>query len=343
MPEKETNIQEKQKIKKTELTIEEILTTHATNQKILALQPRSAQGYRRSLLRVVYCGSLQLEGKYAPMGRLTEKETRLAEKMPVSILTRQLARAYLQSAIEEIDDLEQLESAKRTANMTLRQAKSIFSQEAIELYEDTLSLSLPDISQFKSKKPLAVQIAKYCLPQTETIKAFFKNYDSLQLNSPKWIALSLAVFGGLRRSETIAARQSWLSNSQGAQIHIRTESDFKPKGKKSRNVPIEDNLYDLLIKNEGEFIINNNLSEREKIIDDINQELREIFPGVQKPFHELRKLYGCWISEKKGIREAQRRLGHSSIDTTEKYYADINMSAEINNLFEKSLNKITSI
>lgn len=51
----------------TILTIEDILNAHAANEKVLALQPRSAQGYRRSLLRVP---KMSPASKYDPNNEL---------------------------------------------------------------------------------------------------------------------------------------------------------------------------------------------------------------------------------------------------------------------------------
>jgi integrase len=213
----------------------------------------------------------------------------------------------------------------------LRQARSIFARKYVHWYE---GMTLPDLAEFRAQGVRAPKRRGDPRPLDESaIAALFKDSKQLAVDDPAcYVAFILFAILGMRNSEIRFARKSWLRRTEngGAMLDIinRPEAGFFCKGYE-RHLPVSPEIVDLLDRYykcspDGEFIIPAaNRTEREKIVMDRHRIWAGKFiKGHTKVSYELRRYAGSLVLKKTGSMKAvQQFLGHSSIATTEKYYA----------------------
>lgn len=222
------------------------------------------------------------------------------------------------------------EQAKRAANAAYRQARSVFSAAMMRSYEDAGLKVPPGCREFAqqrflpaAKPPPSEQLSP------ETIAKIVRLMPRLkQVRPGTWACLLLMFRAGLRNSEAMKARWSWLlpSTKGGYVLRLHTQSDFKPKAKE-RVVAVSAELVKLLesVKEPGvdpHLVPAANENRRYWACNrTLNKFLRAC--GVQgikgKVAYRLRGHAITEIMLAHGMDAAQGFAGHASRTTTEIY------------------------
>jgi integrase len=214
---------------------------------------------------------------------------------------------------------------------TVRQARSMFSRKYIHWFEN---MALPNLAEFKAQGVFPPRRRGDPRPLDEAaITAMFADSKRLAIEDPScYVAFVLFALLGMRNSEISAARKNWLRrvDNGGWMLDIidRPEEDFFCKGYE-RHLPVGREIVDLLNQYyrhspDGAFIVPAaHKTEREVIVDRRHAAWSgQWIKNYTKVSYELRRYAGSLILKKTGSMKAvQKFLGHSSIATTEKWYA----------------------
>lgn len=148
-----------------------------------------------------------------------------------------------------------------------------------------------------------------------------------------WLAVGLARFAGLRRSEILGCRGKWIivkGATTYVQLKDREEDNYWTKtGRSYMALIVNSELAEYLksIETESPVIVAENAErwlEREPQVW-----LRPFTGGTRHPLHRLRGLYADHIKQEteaailarqEAIKEASKNLGHTTTTTTEAHY-----------------------
>lgn len=261
--------------------------------------------------------------------------------------TAKFLQQWIELRLERVKELDLViqERAAVTINSTLAMARSVLSEKVMNLYQD---LKLPDLTTFRAVPKLKVEadVSYQPLPQV-CVDAVERDARLLAVgkseiaraagikpdDQPKvWLVYLLMSRLGLRNSEALAARWSWIERQgSSAELVIERRPDFVPKNKRRRRQDIDAELLAQLDHHRGlpdAWIIDAPTpTERFNICHRlINRWLRPMLPpDREKGAYELRKHAASIIvsrpeSEGGGITAAANFLG-DTIATTEKHYA----------------------
>lgn len=165
------------------------------------------------------------------------------ERMPADRLTPELfedfKRGWLRKAAAS-GDFRAIASAKHTVNSYIRQARSMFAREYLELYTD---LWMPDLSGLRSVVLFKEPRTRYVPIPQRTIDAMEAEIQAMRTDRPDiYLAFYFMLWLGMRVSEVREARLEWLEEwPTGARIAIVRRSYFRPKGIDG-DVPVGPNL-----------------------------------------------------------------------------------------------------
>jgi len=158
------------------------------------------------------------------------------ENMTADVLTPQLLQDFKRGWLAAVDrksghDLKAMSSAKHTVNSYVRQARSLFGEEYMELYRD---LDLPDLTEFhkvRMFKNLTASTRYVPIPQ-RTIDAMEAEIRALRETRPDlYLAFYFMLWLGMRVSEVRNVRLEWVEEwPTGARMAIVRRSYYKPKG-----------------------------------------------------------------------------------------------------------------
>ncbi len=143
-------------------TIGEILDTLEEVAPGLHVSESTRQKYRYCLLLLVRRAMERENG-----GAMDKEEAR---NLPSTILAEALVSQYKQMVRKPDANVLKDESSMRTANTTIRNARGIFSSQAMAQYR-TRELVLPDLSGFMHAQFFPKVTKKYRLPPTKVIEA----------------------------------------------------------------------------------------------------------------------------------------------------------------------------
>ncbi len=152
--------------------------------------------------------------------------------------------------------------------------------------------------------------------------------------SALWLAIGLARFAGLRRSEIEAATGEWIIERDGqAFVDLRDrEGEFLTKtGRHYRAVVIDSELARaLLAVPKANPIVEPPVIDRHRWFErDLAAWCKPFTGTAKKPLHRLRGLYAddvakltedAVLARLEGIKEASRALGHTTTKTTLNHY-----------------------
>ena len=231
----------------------------------------------------------------------------------------------LATAEDEVDE----DRKKRSGVSMWNQAKSVLQVRALDFYRRKRGVEVPDaadrVAKFRLPRPPAWS---YRLPPRELIAR--TEAEAAKLEGDLRMIYRLAMFAGLRAKEMLHLRGDWLEVDQGVSvIGVVTRPGFRPKGTE-RWVPVPESLAVDVRSAGNDFVIGNDLSwtDRDELISRVFADWMRSIGWDRKRYskaaHELRKLYGCRIynDPKLGPHVAQKNLGHASLETTCRYYAD---------------------
>lgn len=241
-----------------------------------------------------------------------------------SILTEQLLTDYQAEKIRAAKEIgpEAEDAALRTAASTINQAKSVFCDEALKSKE-MRTLKLSDLVEFKKFKPQGSTRRIRIEVDDLTLEKLRISSDDLWFQAPaRWLAFALCGGIGLRRSEAMRAKKSFVREIRGKFIyHVVTGADGAPKGnehKKEIPASLWNDMKAVMVDG-SDFIVPGNAEERERLFDENVQWLRSLGIDVDKPTHELRAMYLQALDRAHGRNAAQLGAGHTDARTTEIY------------------------
>jgi integrase len=255
-----------------------------------------------------------------------------------TVLTAKLIRDF-EAAEEQRIARERGGALDRAAEMRVRtsitsrvrQARSIFSPKCMHWYED---LNLPNLDGFRAQGVRAPRRRGDPRPLDEaSIAGMFEDSKRLAVEDPAcYVAFILFSLMGMRNSEIKKARRCWLRSGPGGSwmldIIDRPEEGFYCKGYE-RHLPVGPEIVKLLEQYykhspDGDFLVPAaHKTERDQIVDDRHCDWsRQFIRDYSKVSYELRRYAGSLVLKKTGSMKAvQKYLGHSSISTTERWYA----------------------
>ena len=281
---------------------------------------KTSRGNVAALGKLVFLGcGRSLEN--ATTAALTAKLVRDFEAAQEKRITRDRSGAFDRASEQQV---------RNSIWSTVRQSRSIFSRKYLHWFED---LALPRLDEFRAQGVLAPRRRGDPRPLDEAaIAAMFADSKRLAIDDPScYVAFILFALLGMRNSEIRHARKGWLRrNGTGWVLDIidRPEENFFCKGYE-RHVPVGPEIVNLLEQYykqspDGDFLLPAaHKTERTDIVDRRHaQWAGQFIKGYIKTSYELRRYAGSLILKKTGsIVAAKKFLGHSSVSTTERYYA----------------------
>jgi len=210
-------------------------------------------------------------------------------------------------------------------NSTYKHARDVFARKL--MLEKYSHLKLPDLTSFLTVPPLPIPQQHWTRIPREAYAAMLAAAAQLQHTDPDlWLCNLMIRRLGLRNSELAAAHSTWLVETDHVGtigLSIQDRPDFQLKGVRPRTIPLSSDLAAILQGREGHLLMPDaNKTDRLALIERRHTAwLRPFVPGRTKANHELRKHAGSLVLTKQGLAAAQRFLGHSSQQTTERWYA----------------------
>ena len=238
------------------------------------------------------------------------------------VFNKRTANAFLrQRLIKAKAENKDKNTASISANYFLRTTQQLFSDRMLEKYN-----SLPDpIMAFRKVKKLPARMPEYSFKEKKPI--IMKCVEACEklkdIDRDGYLVFWLGINCGLRRKEVAYARWSWINE---AGINVKPGDGFVTKSGKSRFIPLFQEDIEWLRSNDNgqPYIINGSKTNRYRTAPDrVAKIIRECGMQGSKSFHELRKVFGAYVASTQGIFEAQKYLGHSTAEITQKFYADI--------------------
>jgi integrase len=225
-------------------------------------------------------------------------------------------------------------TAENRSNLTaqIRAARSVFKVAALHFYKKKgFALENPfGRMERHSEKP-----QPYIPLSAATRSAIWKECRDLEPESAMIVLLALGC--GLRRNEIDKARKSWLCENDGMTVlTVQNESDFEPKSRISRNIPVSQALADEILrirkslkpKSNDPYLIPTKQPTKAKLR--LNCRFRKVSKWLTdkgipetKSVHALRKEFGSLVATKHGIFTASTYLGHSSVVITQESYGSL--------------------
>ena len=230
-----------------------------------------------------------------------------------------------------------LRRAKNSLNSQLRQAKSLFSADALKhlevaewIHNPLKGVALEPRQSMRYKSEISL----------DNLIALALHGDSQQaiapLPKPQLKAFLLACLAGLRRNEIDKLEWRAFVWSESV-IRLQATGYFRPKTEESLgDVSVDAELMAVFksLRNEStdRFVVEATALPRlnvgysayrcSKVFDALSQWLRSVGVSSRTPLHTLRKEFGSLMCSKFGIYVASRALRHRDIHITSQHYLD---------------------
>lgn len=216
-------------------------------------------------------------------------------------------------------------------NAAMRTAAALFTERLLPIYKEAgfqLAASVGTVQWL----PIMAHSPKPA--DDEALIEAWEDMEEDDLRRPLWLAIGLARFAGLRRSEIEHARRSWLVERKGRpyiELRDRPEENYLTKtGKPYRALILSDALAEKLkAVPDGEFLVPLPTHSRHNWFVAEPQAWVAQFTSAPHPLHRLRGLYADQIKELTedavaahlaGVKAASNALGHTNTKTTVNHY-----------------------
>ena len=272
------------------------------NQTSLGLANKTVTDYMDNLKRVI---------------RVVTK-TRDVDDFDCGELSENFINAYKRLALEGLTDEGKIQSRKRTINAKLRATKAIFNHKIFDGFCMDFNESLQEADFFGK---LGKQ---YKLPPMDLIQKTFDLWHTTKGDIHTLMGLSL-IFG-LRRNEIFHARRSWFNlEGEKARVNIEAERKFRPKGgHEGHSMGNKALTKRILNKASGDdYLIKNRADSGRPVFTEALELLRGIGWDRPSPLHELRKLFGSYVSTTESLYTSQKYCRHADSKTTSESYSDL--------------------
>lgn len=270
------------------------------------------------------------------------KEIKDVDDLACSVLDRPLVGLWQQRCLKAAGtDKIKLDAAAVSANSVFRQARSVFGKRPTRhnIYN---GLVLPDLTKFKTA-PMLDELKRdsYNKPDEELLRKIWQEAYKLRDGDPEavkagkpdpknpalWLIFYLASQSGLRKSELKFIRYRWFMPGI-----IRTcfETDFTPKGKRERDVPVvaavEQECRRVALENgwptgPTDCLLQGTATEKEDLFKAFGPWMEAQGWTRRQKAHELRKIFASDLTESSDPYDTQQALGHQDIKTTMRYAA----------------------
>jgi integrase len=249
--------------------------------------------------------------------------------------TSDVWRDYQRKALEKCGkrfDLTTRNVENNCINTAIRMARCVFLPHLVETYRAADFDIAPNCT-----KVVALPAPKVPVVAADDSAVLQDWPELLRTDAALWLTIGLARFAGLRRSEIMACRGTWIEKKGGAVfvvLHDRPAEGFQTKtGSIYRAQVIDTDLADYLAtieKPDAPVVKTPEHVDRLCWFSRAPQEWLQARGIVAtKPLHRLRGLYADDIARLTadavaarlaGVREAARNLGHTTTAVTEKHY-----------------------
>jgi len=231
-------------------------------------------------------------------------------------------------------------SRKISANTELRQARCVFSAEALLSYRRA-GLCVPDLSSFLAAPRFMRVCGQPQLPADHTVRAVFGGLPEIMVEDPEvFTVVALALFAGLRRNELRHLGGNWFQTTAGPSVVVRQYEGFRAKNYSERTIPLPGWVFELLVGRTGErYVAEPDMSVRERTLDRAVRWLRRHgLHAARKPLHVLRAFYAAYLlAVEPSAFYVKSRLGHADLTTTFRYYAAEPLSRELAALWTQTI------
>ena len=151
---------------------------------------------------------------------------------------------------------------------------------------------------------------------------------------------TFAVLTGMRLQEILNLKWEYIDFSKGI-INITNTETFKTKNLKNRKVPLNNQVVELLKSKENKegyiFSFTGRNINGDYVSKRFKQSVRLAGLDERYHFHSLRHTFATWMIESNvNIYAVSKILGHQSVTTTQKFYANVNSE-----VFVDEVNKIS--
>jgi len=259
----------------------------------------------------------------------------------VLALTKDLVRGYKHLVLDRARQAgaSQAETARhqRTANSTLRQARSVFSEEMLEHYQVNcgLTLELIPLNEFRTTPGfLGLRKTTYNQPDDSQMAAMIQALEQIRESQPDiyllcWLGLTF----GLRKSEVAPLTTDCFIRLDGEiYVEIRTvegRGALRDQTKNGQEIPRVKatngggSKIGAIIEAmpRGRYVSGGTDTDRtDRVFRRVNAWLASQGWKTQKKFRELRAFAGSRVIMNDGIEAASQWLRHGSISTTQAHY-----------------------
>ncbi len=307
--------------------------------KVFQGNPRTFTGYATSFRRIV----ADLEGIKDPDGQRFDYRAGGREQWLESV-----GRVGLASVTPDRVDLWRkrfvsshgttplkVQRARRNANSFIRQARALFSRGILK----RIGMEPPHPLPFAGVDLEPEGSTRY-VGTFDACELMTAAREQLKSNDQEaWKAFLLLLCAGLRRGELDALCWSQIdATSASPSVRVMTNDFFSPKTQTSeRMVPlaasIAAELEGFRPGASGVFVIESRHAPPPREARDRRYRCRDVFDRLvawlrtnrivaDKPLHELRKEFGSIITAQADLFTASRMLGHSTMDVTQRFYAE---------------------
>ena len=233
-------------------------------------------------------------------------------------LNESFINGYKMLALAGLSDEGKIQSRKRTINTKLRSAKAIFNHRIYDGFCIDFNESLQETDFFKKLNK------QYKLPPMKLIQDTFDLWHST--NGDVHTLMGVSLIFGLRRNEIFHARRDWFSfEGEKARVNVEAEKRFKPKGgHEGHSMGNKALAKRILNKASGDdYLINNRADNGRPVYSEALELLRDIGWDRPSPLHELRKLFGSFVSTTESLYTSQKWCRHADSKTTSESYSDL--------------------
>ena len=233
-------------------------------------------------------------------------------------LNTSFINGYKVLALQGLTDEGAIQSRKRTINSKIRCAKAIFNHKIFDGFSTDFNEEIQEVDFYKKLG------TDYVLPPMSLIDDTFALWNTTTGDVHTLLGLSL-IFG-LRRNEIFHSRREWFAlEGEKARVTVKAEKQFRPKGGHQGHSMGDKALAKKILNTAigDDYLIKNRADSGRPVFEEALELLRDIGWDRASPLHELRKLFGSYVSTTESLYTSQKWCRHADSSTTNKFYSDL--------------------